>query len=52
MKRYLKVFGILGVPEHGVKEKVSGSIPLSYAGGGVLEYRVPPHGITEAPLGI
>ena len=47
MKQYLKVFGILGVPyvpKHGIIVEVSGSIPLSYVGGKVLEYQVPPHG--------
>ena len=38
--------------EENLRAKVSGSIPLNYAGGGVLEYWVPPHGITAAPLGI
>ena len=37
---------------HGIRAKVSGSIPLSYARGGVLEYRVHPHGITATPVGI
>ena len=48
----VRSFGSTLCTLHGIRAEVSGSIPLSYAGGEVLEYQVPPHGITAAPLGI
>ena len=49
------MFGLLGAPcvlEHGIRAEVLGSILPSYAEGEVLEYWVPPHGITAAPINL